>query len=473
MDLVLASGEVSNRPLSETLDRTEPPSSRRRRRWHVVILHCPDTALVERQFELTGTLTIGRDAGAVNLPIDDGRLSRRHATLRGVFDQHGALLRCEVEDDGSRNGTYVDARRVQRQELRPGAIVRIGDTVLEVSDAAEEGPAPEATGLIAKDPVFAGILRQIDRIAASNVRVLVLGETGCGKELVARRLHEESGRQGAFVPVNCGAIPGELAEATLFGHVRGAFTGATTSSSGLFARAEGGTLFLDEVGELPLDQQPKLLRVLEDGLVTPVGGSEASRVDVRIVAATNADLRHEATAGTFRPDLLARLSGYVVELPPLRQRKRDILPLAYRYLREHAPQKHFVLTASFVEGLLLHPWPLNIRELSAAMRRLALQEGDELRFGREDLGLIAAEAPVGADPTSMTTPPATPTPDDGARQAAQRRTRGPTREELAAELAKTGGNVSHLARHYGKDAKQIYRWLERHQLDPRDFRTPA
>jgi DNA-binding NtrC family response regulator len=296
-----------------------------------------------------------------------------------------------------------------------------------------------------------------ERVAPSDLPVLLLGETGTGKELLARHLHARSGRSGPLVAVNCAALPPELVEATLFGHRRGAFTGATEDAPGLFLQAQGGTLFLDEVAELTLAHQAKLLRALDSGEVLPVGSARHVRSDARVVAATNAELPARIADGRFRADLYARLAGAVVRLPPLRARRGDILGLAERFLAPPPPGPERRLSAQAAERLLLHPWPRNVRELQAAMRSLGLRLGERLEVRRADVEAVL-EAP---DPGPLPGPPA-----PGARGDAAI----PSREELAARLGELRGNVSRLAAHYGKDAKQIYRWLKRYRLDPASHR---
>jgi DNA-binding NtrC family response regulator len=221
----------------------------------------------------------------------------------------------------------------------------------------------------------------IDKVAQSDATVLITGESGTGKELVARALHFAGRRAGrAFVPVNCGALVGTLLDSELFGHVRGAFTGADTAKRGLFLAADSGTLFLDEIGELPLDLQPKLLRALQDGEVKPVGGTSAIRVDARVIAATNRSLPTRAAAGEFREDLYYRLAVIAIEVPPLRSRPGDV-PLLARHFAEQAALRaergRVELTDAAIAHLQVQPWPGNVRELENAIERaVVLAAGD-------------------------------------------------------------------------------------------------
>ena len=278
--------------------------------------------------------------------------------------------------------------------------------------------------------------------------MLVTGETGTGKEVVAAELHRHSGRSGAFVPVNCAAIAPTLAESTLFGHVRGAFTGATTARDGLFVEAEKGTLFLDEIGELEPGLQAKLLRVLEDGRVTPLGGGSSRRVDVRVVAATNRAVR-EAGEG-LRPDLVARLDEWPLALPPLRDRREDIALL----LDHFAPGR--VVAADAVEALLLHDWPANVRELRNVARRLGLA-GERVTLEALPTALagrfVARRAGRDAAPAAAAAP-------DSLPAAASL-----TREEAVSALRACGGNVSRAARKLSIGRKTLYRRIADWEID--------
>jgi transcriptional regulator with PAS, ATPase and Fis domain len=412
----------------------------------VTILHSAVRGLVSRRFDLGSRARFGRGAD-VDVALDDPKLSRHHATITRA----GVIV--EIRDEGSRNGTFVNGARVEAAMLRPGDIVRIGDTLLELGN----GPARAATGeptLVGTAPAFLAAVELAHQVAPSDMPVLILGETGTGKELLAHRVHGRSGRTGSFVAINCAALPDELVEATLFGHKKGAFTGATGDSPGLFLEARGGTLFLDEIGELAVAHQAKLLRALDTREIIPVGGTRRVHADARVIAATNIDLPRRIADGGFRADLYARLAGAVIHLPPLRGRRGDILDLAERFLAEAGPPGRRLSTGA-AERLLLHPWPRNIRELRTAMRRLGLTLGDRAEARRADLETVL-EVPV-------------PVPISRSREGG-RLPGMPLREELVALMAGLRGNVSQLAEHYGKDAKQIYRWLKRYQLDPGSYR---
>lgn len=251
-------------------------------------------------------------------------------------------------------------------------------------------PQPQSISLSvrAKAVIFADqksqeLLEQIERVAPSDAAVLIIGETGTGKELVAKHIHEQSKRKGPFVAVNCGALSQSLAEAELFGHQAGAFTGATETRAGWFESANGGTLFLDEIGDLPMSLQVKLLRVLQEREVVRVGSRKAVALDVRLVAATNIDLSHAVAAGNFRLDLYYRLSVVTFELPPLRQRKGDVLPLVEYFVTQYATRLQLqepTLAPEAKDALINYSWPGNIRELENVIHSaLLVATGDVIR----------------------------------------------------------------------------------------------
>ncbi|HEU4730963.1 MAG TPA: sigma 54-interacting transcriptional regulator [Kofleriaceae bacterium] len=419
--------------------------------WSLTILHSPVRGLVSRRFDLGARLCIGRvERAGIDVAIDDAKLSRDHA----MITRAGVIV--EIRDQDSRNGTFVNGTRVSAGMLQPGDIVRVGDTLLELGDAPARDSCGEPT-LLGTAPAFLAAVELADRVASSDLPVILLGETGTGKDLLAQHIHERSGRRGPMIAVNCAALADDLIESTLFGHRKGAFTGATSDSLGLFLEAQGGTLFLDEIGELGFAHQAKLLRALDAREIIPVGGTRCVHTDARVIAATNIELAARVADGGFRADLYARLAGAVIRMPPLRARRGDILGLAGRFLAQSTPAVERRLSGQAAERLLLHPWPRNIRELVSAMRRLALQLGDRAEVRRADVDAVL-EAPLVAT-------------SEASRQLATDGVPGmPTREELTTQLAALHGNIIRLATCYGKDAKQIYRWLKRYQLDPRDYR---
>ena len=301
---------------------------------------------------------------AISLP--DRAVSRHHCRLE---PSTGGV---SVRDLGSTNGTWVDGLRIGHQALRPGALLRIGRTELRV--VGRNGGRDASADLVVESNLMLSVMAQVERLAALPWPVLVCGETGVGKEHVARALHERGPRRkGPFVPLNGGGLPRELIESELFGHEKGAFTGAVRARRGAFEEAHGGTLFLDEVAELPADLQTRLLRVLETWHVRRVGGESARRVDVRLVCATHRDLRAMVHEGRFRPDLYYRIHRLVVEVPPLRARAGDIAPLARHFIRRMESELgERQLDPHALERLRRYPWPGNVRELRNVLELAAV-----------------------------------------------------------------------------------------------------
>ena len=301
--------------------------------------------------------------------ISDPAVSREHAEITLVPEG------VSVRDLGSRNGTFYLGQRIDRIIVSPGVRLRIGSTELAIDPDTEalEGPGPyegdSFRGMVARSDAMRRIFAILARLEGSLVTVLVTGESGVGKEPIARALHEGSTvATGPLVIVNCGALARELVASELFGHRKGAFTGAQDARRGAFVSADGGTLFLDEIGELPLDLQPALLRALETGEIRAVGDDHSVRVRVRIVAATNRDLLEEVRLGRFREDLYYRLAVVQLAVPPLRSRPEDIEPLA-RLFASAAGLKE--LPAPTLERLKSHSWPGNVRELRNAVDTFA------------------------------------------------------------------------------------------------------
>ena len=279
------------------------------------------------------------------------------------------------------------------------------------------------------------------------------GETGSGKERLAQFVHAQSGRPGQFVAVNCAALPKDLIASELFGHVRGAFSGAGTARTGMVLAADRGTLFLDEIGDMPLDLQPVLLRVLQERKVRPVGSDREQAVDLRVVAATNADLERAIDDNRFRADLYARLAEVHLNLPPLRERRREILPLLRQFLQEAGCRRE--LTADAAEALLLWRWPFNVRQVQSVARHASLGMPD----APLDLPSVAAWCPE-LKALLKDREPATPAPSPYAER----------REELKRVLRANGGNVAAAARQLGKPRSQLYRWIKEYALGVEDFR---
>ncbi len=383
--------------------------------------------------------------------IPDPRMSARHVRLSRLAAGWVAA------DCASKNGTRLAGARIERSLMAPGAPLEIGDSTLLIAtsragaDHAFSSPlAPGAQVTLLPD--LEAELERLAAIAGSRVPVLVLGETGTGKELVAREVHARSGRRGRFLAVNCGALPPTLVHAELFGARKGAFSGATEDRQGLFRAADGGTLFLDEIGDLDAPAQVALLRVLQEGEVLPLGSTTPVSVDVRIVAATHRDLEERVFQGHFRADLLARLEGHLVRLPPLRERAADLGVLTAALLHRLAPQRAagIRLAPEAARLLFAHDWPNNVRELEQALTAA--------------LPLLGEEGVVTADvlPERIRS---------GRARAPTRRASplSPADEELRARLDQLirdhEGNLAAVARALGKDRTQIRRWIARLEID--------
>ncbi|NMC72320.1 MAG: sigma 54-dependent Fis family transcriptional regulator, partial [Myxococcales bacterium] len=320
--------------------------------------------LVHRRLE-PGTIVLGRAADC-DVTLADPAVSARHA--RVTVEGERVLL----EDLASLNGCHMDDRRVFVAELRPGAILRLGGTEVHVLAEEDAGQAAARPARMVPTPGLAPALELLRLAAYSREPCVLTGETGCGKEVLARRLHELGPRRnGPFVAVNAAALPPELAESILFGHQRGSFTGATETHRGAFERANGGTLLLDELGEMRLELQAKLLRALEEGAVLPVGAERPIPVDVRVVAATNREPLAAVASGRLRLDLWHRLAVFVVRIPPLRARPQDIAPLAHAFLAAAGTAARG-FTAAALRTLGRHRWPGNVRELRNVTVRAAL-----------------------------------------------------------------------------------------------------
>jgi transcriptional regulator with PAS, ATPase and Fis domain len=319
----------------------------------------------------------------------------------------------------------------------------------DLADPAEHATPPAFRTLAVELERRLGELR---RVAASPVSVLATGESGTGKELIARAIHDISGRQGAFVAINCGAIPANLVESELFGYRRGAFSGAREDREGLVRRAHRGTLFLDEIAELPPGSQVALLRVLQEGEVRPVGASDAIAVDVRVVAATHQSLQVRIAEGRFREDLYARLAGFELCLPPLRERCEDLGSLIASILVRLGPQAADVtLHPAAARALLTYPYPLNVRQLEQALRTAVVLSGG----GRIDVAHLPESIRLHRPAIGCGLRP-----EDRA-----------VRERLIEVLRQTRGNVTAAGRAIGKAPIQVRRWCARFGIDLAAFRV--
>ncbi|MBK9033858.1 MAG: sigma 54-dependent Fis family transcriptional regulator [Myxococcales bacterium] len=319
---------------------------------------------------VTEPLAIGT-AATNGLVLTDALVSRYHCELTAT--PAGLYLR----DLGSTNGTLVDGVRIEAAYVRPGSRIAIGGTQLAVEAGADEIvealPTADRFGrALGTSPAMRRVFSVMERVARTDSTILLEGETGTGKTLMAKMMHERSERAaGPFVVIDCSSIPPTLIESELFGHEKGSFTGAHAARAGAFEAAAGGTLFLDEIGELPLDMQPKLLRALEERVIKRVGSNEQVRLDLRLVAATNRDLRQEVNRSSFRADLYYRLNTVRVKVPALRERPEDIPLLIASFYQLYAGPGA-APSAALLTELMRRPWPGNVRELRSAVERAVL-----------------------------------------------------------------------------------------------------
>jgi sigma-54 dependent transcriptional regulator, acetoin dehydrogenase operon transcriptional activator AcoR len=447
---------------------------------------------------------IAGERRVLELRMPDRRMSGSHGRL--VRGPSGWML----DDPESKNGAVVDGTVTRRSAIGDGSVIELGHTFFVFRHAAvEQGAASDvrddqlrsgAPTLATFDGALAERYATLERVAPTRVSVLLKGETGTGKERVARAVHELSGRRGAFVAVNCGALPPSLVEAELFGHRRGAFTGAVSERLGLVRSADGGTLFLDEVGELPAASQAAFLRVLQEHEVVPVGVDHPIKVDIRLCAASLRDLEALVSSGRFRRDLYARLFGLTIELPPLRQRRVDLGLLTRRMLAAIPGGAEVRFAPVALRAMLRHDWPLNIRELEKVLTTaVALAtEGvieaahlpQRLRPGaRGEEGGVGGggrDAVGGGGPGDRGEARA----DDGAGgpdrrngaggvpaqavlPATGRRSDAELREQLVGLLTLHQGNVQAVSKALNTRRTQVYRWLERFGIEVESFRRRA
>jgi transcriptional regulator with AAA-type ATPase domain len=384
---------------------------------------------------------IGRDEDCA-VALSGADVSRRHAVVRALGPHHVLV------DLQSRNGTWVNGRRIESVVLARGDVVRVGGWIGVV------GRDPGPFGTLAPG-VFGGqLLREalgpIERAARSDLPIVLEGETGTGKEVIARAIHAWSGRSGPFVAVNCAALPEALAEGELFGYRRGAFTGADQASPGHFRSAQGGTLLLDEVCDLPLSLQAKLLRVLEEREVQPLGEAKPSKIDVRVVTAAQSSLNQAAQRGQFRPDLLARLDGLTQLLPPLRERRAELPYLFTRLLVQGSGARPPEVEARLVERLCLYDWPFNVRELALLVKRLLVLHGAEGQLKAKHLPQrLRGEATPASLPGSAPTPP-----------SAEAELESPDLASLVEALRASNGNVARAAQTLGISRQRAYRMMQ-------------
>jgi transcriptional regulator with GAF, ATPase, and Fis domain len=437
----------------------------------LVLLYAPDFEHFLPAYLLSERdLVIGREDTA-GVCIPEGAVSRQHARIR--FEG----TRWVLADLGSRNGTLVDGQFVREVPLEDLHEIRIGDAIFKFVPAEAELYADYRIDghILKRDDVevrevvggyqIRRLLRATDRVARSNISVVLLGESGTGKEVFAREIHTISGRRGPFGALNCAALPATLLESELFGYKRGAFSGADRDKVGLVRAADGGTLFLDEIGDMPLDAQAKLLRVLQSKEIIPVGATAPEPVDVRVVCATHRNLAELQQQNRFRGDLYARLNEYSIVLPPLRERKEDVYALAKAFLKRNG-RPEVEMSFPFMTGLLHYDWPFNVRELEAAIKRgLALAESSRLDAEHlpdpiKDLMRSYGQRDAPPPTTSGTFEPLPP--------VVQKPT--PSEGELRALLEQHRGNVAAVGREFGKERMQVHRWMKRYRINIDDYR---
>ncbi|MBK8014303.1 MAG: sigma 54-interacting transcriptional regulator [Deltaproteobacteria bacterium] len=405
-------------------------------------------------------IALGRDPGSGGIALDDSRASRTHAELQYV-PSAGTY---RVIDLGSRNGTFVNGRRIEREDLVSGSVLRIGESLFVYTDRlipeGLESPDYRQGNSLARSLAE----RAADLAAPTTIPIMIVGPTGAGKEVMASRIHQASGRKGALVAVNCATFGRDLIGSELFGHASGAFSGATSARAGLFQSAAGGTLFLDEIAELPLEQQPALLRALQEKKVRPVGADREVEVDVRVITATHRAMDRLHQDGGFREDLYARLAGFEIDLPGLSERREEVLPLFHAFLAE----REKVLATEVAEVLLNYEWPQNVRELkhAAERARLFVQNVDVI-------GLTAMPSSIQKFAALGGVPRGEARPDralsTGGREGED--LEAPTKDTLVRLLDQYEGNVAQVARETGKHRQQVYRWLKKYGIDASTYRA--
>jgi sigma-54 dependent transcriptional regulator, acetoin dehydrogenase operon transcriptional activator AcoR len=413
-----------------------------------------------------------RLATSLRVRVRDPFASSRHAHLQ----RDGAGW--TVRDEGSRNGTAIDGQRAPAGEpvpLRDGALLEVGHTFFLFRRSAKgvsqhDLDLPEEADPLTLRPEWDVELAKAARLASTAHEILIEGESGSGKEVLARFIHERSRRTGPLVTVNCGALPEPLLEDELFGHVRGAFSGAHADRQGLFRAADTGTLLLDEVGDMPHGLQVKLLRVLEDHSVRPLGSEKELPVDVRLVAATNRDLEILVAEGKFRNDLLGRLGLVSLQVPALRERKEDLGLLVRAVLREApVPLERIRFDLDALRPVLRYSWPLNVREL----RRALLAAVDLAGVGEDGITTIRPHhLPEPVRELRKEGPTASVSGETAGAGTDLTAAERELRDSIVDHLRRTNGNVAEVARQMRKGRTQIQRWIARYGIDVQSARRP-
>jgi len=414
-----------------------------------------------REITIAGdVIRIGK-AETNELVLSEDTVSRVHCEI--IRDARGYLLR----DLQSTNGTFLDGAEVREAYMRAGSSITVGTVQIKFQPFEERIdilPTEEERlgGLLGRSLLMREIFGLLQRVAPTEATIHIEGETGTGKDLVARTIHQLSKRRdGPFIVVDCGAVAGSLIESELFGHEKGAYTGATATRQGAFELAHGGTIFLDELGELSLELQPKLLRVLEQREIRRVGGSRTIRIDIRVVAATKKDLRLEVQKGKFREDLFFRLCVVPLYIPPLRQRKEDIALLVEEFCRKISGQDTFRYPHEALDVLLAHDWPGNVRELRNVLERgiyLSRQMGDDA-FKYINISGVGAPRPLPTDGSPVDFKS-----DESYRVNKERWNVEFERRYLIWLLARSEGNISRAAREADMDRKYLHKLIKKHNV---------
>jgi len=402
---------------------------------------------VGRTTPIDERVVVGAGEGATFV-VQDESVSRAHLEL--VPTPEGL----KVKDLGSTNGTFLGGARIQAMTVQEEALVTIGTTVLQLSLVPPDG-APVKTSfgrLLGRSAGMQLLFGTLEKAASTDSTVLILGETGTGKEVIAHSVHERSARRDKpFVVVDCGSMAANLIESELFGHTRGAFSGAVNERNGAFIEADGGTVFLDEIGELPLELQPRLLRVIESGTVKRLGEDVPRKVNVRIIAATHRDLEESVKKGTFRRDLFFRLAVVIARVPPLRERPEDI-PLLVRQFVSQMGRGDFELSEPMRRKLAGHDWPGNVRELRNVIER-ALAGGGTIEM-RPSKGRPARAPPQeGEDLTGLPF-----------KDAKEKLVDAFTRDYIITLLERNANNVSETAKAAGLARNYVHRLVNKFGL---------
>ncbi|MEZ4365135.1 MAG: sigma 54-interacting transcriptional regulator [Kofleriaceae bacterium] len=445
---------VDRPPVTALLDDL-PAFSRQTRGGIFLVIQGPDRGESVRLAD--GPVAFG-SASECDLSLTDSAVSRRHAQAELVGDE------VVITDTGSTNGLFVGGARVERLVIGFGTEFKLGRTVVKFlpdEEFVQPEPSTESRfgSIVGADTTMRQMFGLLSDVAATSATVLIEGETGTGKELIAEEIHNHSPRKnGPFVVFDCGSVPRELIESMLFGHVKGSFTGALGDRKGAFAEAHGGTIFLDEIGEMALDLQPSLLRVLDKRAVRKIGSNTYENIDVRVIAATNRDLRAEVAKKAFREDLYYRLAVIRVAVPPLRDRTADIPLLVSHFVQRFGPE--LGIPADEVARLQRHPWPGNVRELRNVIERACLlARGGQLDVGTA-LDDVAAASADGSGSIGVRT-------DLPFKEAKGQLVEQFEREYIEDLMKRHKMNLSAASREAQIDRKHLRELMRKYGLDPR------